>query len=36
VVINNTAQPQRTDVYDAAGKARAVALAAHDLQIIDV
>jgi beta-D-galactosyl-(1->4)-L-rhamnose phosphorylase len=36
VVINNTAQPQRTDVYDAAGRARAVTLAAHDLQIIDV
>jgi beta-D-galactosyl-(1->4)-L-rhamnose phosphorylase len=35
VVINNTARPQQTDVYDAAGKARAVELAAHDLQIVD-
>jgi beta-D-galactosyl-(1->4)-L-rhamnose phosphorylase len=36
VVINNSAESQRTDVWNAKGKARKVSLKAHDIAIIDV
>ena len=36
VVINNSAESQRTDVWNAQGKPRKVSLKAHDIAIIDV
>lgn len=35
VVINNSAEPQKTDVWNAKGKARRVSLKAHDIAILE-